>query len=91
MTDRTHVETDVPADAEAHVCAYCDRPFTSEEYLVLHRGLSHADALSADERAAYERAHEEEQAAIKRFRIIALGALVAIYFGFLFAYAVFAT
>ena len=89
MTD--DIETEVPADAETHVCSYCGRPFTSEEYLVLHRGLAHPDAISAEERAAYERASEEEQADVKRFRIVALGALVAIYFGFLFAYAVFAT
>ncbi|MFC6988269.1 C2H2-type zinc finger protein [Haloplanus sp. GCM10025708] len=87
---RTDVDTDVPADAEAHVCSYCGRPFAREKYLVLHRGLAHPDDVSDGERDAYERAYAEEQADIDRFRIVALGVLVVIYFGFLFAYAVFA-
>ena len=91
MTDRTTVETAVPADADTYACSYCGRPFTREEYLVLHRGLAHPDALTDAERDAYEDAYAEEQAEIKRFRIIALGVLVAIYFGFLFTYAMFAT
>ena len=85
---RTDVETAVPPDAPMHVCAYCDRPFAEESYLVLHRGLAHADDLSEEEREAFSGAYEREEADLNRFRIIALGLLVILYFGFLFVFAV---
>jgi hypothetical protein len=85
---RTAVETVVPPDGPVHRCAYCDRPFAEESYLVLHRGLAHADELSADEREAFTAAYGEEEADLRRFRIVALGLLVLLYFGFLFAFAV---
>ena len=85
---RTDVETAVPPDAPTHVCAYCDRPFADESYLVLHRGLAHAADLSEEEREAFSEAYDEEEADLNRFRIIALGLLVILYFGFLFVFAV---
>jgi hypothetical protein len=84
------VETSVPDGAPVARCSYCGRPFVTDRYLALHRGLAHATALTADERDAYESALGDETADIRRFRIIALGGLVALYFGLLFAYAVFA-
>ena len=86
---REGVETDVPLDATAHACERCGRPFARESYLALHRGLAHGADLSAAERAAYEAALDEERDDLRRFRILALGALVLVYFGFLFAYALF--
>ncbi|WP_338741577.1 DNA-binding protein [Haloplanus salilacus] len=83
-TDDTHV----PPGASAHVCERCGRPFADEEYLSLHRGLDHAADLSAAEREAFEAAHESEVADLQRFRLLALAALVALYFGFLMTYAV---
>jgi hypothetical protein len=80
-------DTHVPTDATAHVCDRCDRPFVNETQLALHRGLDHDD-LSADERAAFEAAREEEVADLRRFRLLALAALVFLYFGFLMTYAV---
>jgi hypothetical protein len=83
------VETEVPPDATTHVCERCGRPFARESYLALHRGLAHRADLSEAERAAYEAALDEERDDLTRFRILALGALVVLYFGFLFAYALF--
>jgi len=83
-TDDTHV----PPGATTHVCERCGRPFGDEEYLALHRGLDHAADLSAAERDAFEAARESEVADIRRFRLLALAALVALYFGFLLTYAV---
>lgn len=88
--DRDDSEYAVPPGADAYVCQYCGAPFATEEYLTLHRGLDHYGALDEAEREAFERAYDDEQAAIGRFRIVALGALVLLYFGLLFAYAVFA-
>jgi hypothetical protein len=84
---RTVVETSVPPDQPVHRCGYCDRPFAEASYLALHRGLAHADRVSDAEREAFETAYEDEQAALSRFRIVALGLLVLLYFGFLFVFA----
>lgn len=85
---RTAVETDVPPGASVHRCSYCGRPFAAETYLVLHRGLAHGDELSDAEREAFAAAYEREETDLRRFRIVALGLLVLLYFGFLFAFAV---
>jgi len=69
-------------------CPYCDRTFTDETYRDLHLGHRHERRLSADERAAFERAYEQEEDEITLFRYKALGLLVLVYFGFLLAYAV---
>jgi hypothetical protein len=39
---------------------------------------------------AFRDAYQQEEAALTRFRIIALGGLVLLYFGFLLVYAVLA-
>jgi hypothetical protein len=89
MTDHDHdLETDVPPDATPYVCDRCGQPFARETHLALHRGLDHAASLSDEERRAYETAHDEEVEDLRRFRLLALAALVALYFGFLLTYAV---
>lgn len=89
MTMQAHdPETDVPPDATPYVCDYCGQPFARETHLALHRGLEHASSLSEEERAAYEDAHDEEVDDLRRFRLLALAALVMLYFGFLMTYAV---
>ena len=76
-----------PGDDGAHVCSYCGRPFVDEELLALHRGHTHPDAVTDDERAAFEATYEREREAIRLFRLKALGTLVLLYFGFLMVYA----
>lgn len=83
-------EVAVPDGDEACRCPYCGNPFVRERYLNLHRGLAHPDRLTTAERTAFETAREAETAALRRFRILALGALVIVYFGFLFVFAIFA-
>ncbi|WP_224269461.1 hypothetical protein [Haloprofundus salinisoli] len=75
-------------DEAAFRCRHCGDPFVEERHLALHRGLNHVDALSEAEREAYRDAHADEEADLKRFRLVSLGALVVLYFGFLFIYAV---
>ena len=77
-------------DAPA-TCRHCGRSFPSTRTLVLHRGVRHPEALSADERAAYRDAYADEEAQLRSFRLRALAVLVLLYFGFLFVYASVAT
>lgn len=69
-------------------CAYCGRRFAEDDWLALHRGLEHSDAITPTERAAFEAAYEAEEAELRFFRLQALAALVVLYFGFLVVYAV---
>lgn len=78
---------DIPADADVQQCSYCNRPFGEHERLVLHRGLEHPDQLDADEQTAFEAAYEAETEALRRYQIIAIGAIVLLYFTLLIIYA----
>ncbi|WP_340098296.1 C2H2-type zinc finger protein [Salinibaculum salinum] len=73
---------------DAAVCEHCGAPFADEELLALHLGHEHPDALTDDQREAFEDAYANEQAEIRRFRLKALGVLVLLYFLFLMVYAV---
>lgn len=90
MTADTAPESadDATPTGDPVVCDYCGRQFAREEWLALHRGLDHADALDASERAAFESAYEAEEDDLRFFRLQALAALVALYFGFLIVYTV---
>ena len=77
-----------PSAADAAICPYCGRPFTTDRYRDLHRGQTHADQLTEAEIDAYRSALTAEREDLKRFRLLALGGLVALYFGFLLTYAV---
>jgi hypothetical protein len=85
---RETVSWDLPAGAPAHECERCGRPFADPDFLALHRGLAHWTDLSEPERETYWSAVETERADLRRFRIVALGGLVVLYFGFLILYAV---
>ena len=78
-----------PADApdEPAVCAYCGDRFADERLLALHRGRSHREALTDDESEAYREARAEERDEVRLFRLKALAALLALYFGFIYVYA----
>jgi len=81
-------ETYVPEDDEPVVCPYCGFELTDETQYRLHLGLEHYRSLTDDERKQFKQAYTDEEATLNRFRIIALGGLVALYFGFLVVYAV---
>ena len=83
-------ETEVPEDAEPVVCPYCGFELTDETQYRLHSGLEHYGSLSDDEREQFKESYTDEESTLNRFRIIALGGLVALYFGFLIVYAVLA-
>jgi transposase-like protein len=74
-----------------YVCDDCGRAFHTEDLRVLHRGVRHPEVLSPTERDAYREAYADEEAAIRSFRIRALGILVALYFGLLFLYVIYAS
>jgi hypothetical protein len=78
-------------DSTPHRCRVCDRTFPTPRLLALHRGVRHAADLDDDELAAYREAYADEQSELQSFRLRALGALVLLYFGFLFLFAVFAS
>ncbi|WP_435124897.1 DUF7410 domain-containing protein [Halobaculum sp. D14] len=77
----------VPSDADRYDCPYCGDVFARERPRDLHRGLAHPDHLGDAERAAYDDAAAAEADDLRRFRIVGLGLLVLLYFGFLFLYA----
>lgn len=86
--DRASTELEVPPDAEVYACERCGERFPRERQRDLHLGLDHAGELTEAEREAYAAASAEEDADLRRFRIVALGVLVLLYFGFLMLYAV---
>lgn len=73
-----------------HRCDRCGRPFDRETWLTLHLGHAHPADLSDDEIERFREAHADEEDALARFRLLALGALVLIYFGLLLVYALLA-
>lgn len=73
-------------DEAAHTCAHCGRPFARPEYVTLHVGLDHSRTLSAGERERFAEVYRGETDEIKRFRLKALAALIAMYFTFLYVY-----
>ncbi len=83
-------ETEVPDDEEPVVCPYCGFELPDQTQYRLHLGLEHYGSLTADERELFKQTYTDEEATLNRFRIIALGGLVALYFGFLVVYAVLA-
>lgn len=80
------IDRDAP-DESVPTCDRCGAAFPDRDLLALHRGHAHED-LTADERAAYAAAREADAESLRLFRLVALGALVLLYFGFLMAYAV---
>jgi hypothetical protein len=80
-------QTAVPEGETPATCDYCGRPFPDGESLTLHRGLAHYGSLTDEEREAFAEAYRAEEPDLRRFRIVALGLLVLIYFGFLMLYA----
>lgn len=83
-------ERRVPPDGAVHECRYCGTPFPRERARTLHVGLEHGDRASEAEIDAFQTAYRDERPELRRFQLLALAILVVLYFGFLFAFAVFA-
>lgn len=81
-------ETTVPTDESAVRCPHCETPFPAERVRDLHVGRAHADAADEAERERYVDGVAAERDDLGSFRLRALAALVVLYFGFLFVYAV---
>lgn len=80
----------VPPGETPLECPHCGEPFPDETILTLHEGLAHYDALSPDRQRAFAEAYERETDDLRSFQLRALAGLTLLYFGFLFAYALFA-
>lgn len=76
------------AEPTSQPCPYCDRQESTPELLALHVGEAHWDSATHGERDRYREAYEHESEQLWRFRLVSVGVLVALYFGFLFVYAV---
>ncbi|ERG95067.1 hypothetical protein [Haloquadratum walsbyi] len=74
-----------------YICDVCGRHFYTADNHILHRGIRHPAVMTKDEQNAYREAYSTEEAAIRSFRIRALGVLVVLYFGFLFLYVLYAS
>jgi len=83
-------ETHIPGDETPQQCPYCGFELPADDQYQLHLGLNHYERLDDADRQAFRNAYQQEEAALTRFRIIALGGLVLLYFGFLLVYAVLA-
>lgn len=71
-----------------HSCPYCSRDERTETLLALHVGEEHWDRATETERDRYREAYEAESEALWRFRLLAVAALVVLYFGLLFTYSI---
>ncbi|SEO97842.1 hypothetical protein SAMN04487948_109118 [Halogranum amylolyticum] len=90
-TRPTPTPESTPDAADApYRCDICGGAYPTETLLIHHRGVRHPDELSETELDQYRDAYEEEESQLRRFRIVALGGIVLLYFGFLFMYAIFA-
>lgn len=83
-------ERRVPPEERPHECPYCGTPFPRERAHTLHVGLEHGERATEDEVEAFQAAYRDERPGLRRFQLLALAVLVVLYFGFLFAFAVFA-
>ena len=79
---------DSAAGSPAARCRHCDRPFRSESAWALHLGEVHPDALSPDERKAYEAADADERDELFVYHMKVVVALGLLYAGFVLVYMV---
>jgi hypothetical protein len=86
----TPPETAVPDDADPHICPYCGFALPAADQYRLHLGLAHYEQLDDTDQTAFRETYHREEESLTRFRIIALGGLVLLYFGFLLVYALLA-
>lgn len=78
---------DVPPDAPAHDCPYCEAVLPEQELLELHVGVEHEDEATDDELEAFEDTFEGESNQVFIYHLKVIVMVVAIYFIFLFTYS----
>lgn len=83
----TRREYDVPPDAPAHDCPYCEAVIPTDELLTLHVGIEHEDRATEAELEAYEDTFERESNQVFIYHLKVIVMVVAIYFVFLFTYS----
>ena len=81
------MSTSPTTEDASHECPHCGARFGRAAYRDLHLGQEHEGALDDEQRRAYEDARGAEREELRLFRLKALAALVAVYFGFLIVYA----
>jgi hypothetical protein len=86
ITDFKNPET----DTERFSCETCGQEFYTSELFILHRGVRHPATLDKVEQEQYREAYANEQSAIQTFRLRALAVMIALYFGVLFLYVIYA-
>lgn len=84
------MNSDVLPTESPRICPYCEQPFPTEQIRCLHKERKHSSELSEEERLAARDAYDEETTKLRGFQLRALLGVVFLYFGFLFAYAIFA-
>lgn len=75
-------------EAPAARCPYCGRPFARSRLRRLHVGEWHRDECTDAERTAYEAAYDAESDDLFRYQLTLVAGLVALFFGFVYVYAV---
>lgn len=78
---------DVPPDAPAHECPYCEVVLPEQELLELHVGVEHEDDATDAELEAFEDTFERESNQVFIYHLKVIVLVVAIYFIFLFTYS----
>lgn len=82
-------ETSVPANEEPPArCPYCDRPFRTDRLRALHVGEDHGERCTEGERAAYQRAWDEEDDDLFYYHLKVVGGLALTWAGIVLIYMV---
>lgn len=89
-SDPQAMAREVPPGETPVRCSHCDEPFPDGTTLLLHEGLAHYESLSEGRKREFAEAYERETSDLRSFQLRALAGLTLLYFGFLFAYALFA-
>ena len=85
---RVRPETRVPeGETPAATCPYCEHPFTERRLRDLHVGSAH-DAVTAEEREAYEAARDDEGDDLFVYHLMVIGTLVAVYAALVILYMI---
>lgn len=80
-------EYDVPPDADAYDCPYCDVVEPREDLVELHIGHAHEDEATDEELDTFERTFDRESNDVFIYHLKVISMVVAIYFVFLFTYS----